>query len=154
MSPSTDGRMLRRALIAVGAIGITGTSLDLVMERHWDNLEQLIPWPALAALAVAVALIAVRPSASRLRIARVLCLAVCLLALVGVWRHVTANYEAAPLDFRFAARWDAISEPVRWWLAATKTVGPSPPLAPGVLAQAALALLAAAHRHPVSVRAN
>ena len=69
-------------------------------------------------------------------------------AFLGIWGHVHANYEAAPLDVRYADTWDGLPEVTRWWLAATKTVGPSPPLASGALAQAALCVLLATLRHP------
>jgi hypothetical protein len=41
-----------------------------------------------------------------------------------------------------------MSEGARWWAALSKTVGPAPPIAPGVLAQASLALLLSTIRHP------
>ena len=63
-------------------------------------------------------------------------------------RHVNANYEAGPLDFRFADRWDSLSGWRRWWEALSGGVGPAPPLAAGVLAQAALCVLLATARHP------
>ena len=70
-------------------------------------------------------------------------------AIWGVWEHVYANYDAGVLDFAYADTWDGLTEPTRWWLAVTKTVGPSPPLAPGALAQASLAVLIASLRHPM-----
>ena len=69
----------------------------------------------------------------------------------GIFEHVKANYDAGPLDRRYAARWETMSEPSRWWTAASGGVGPSPPLAPAVMAQAALCLaLATAGRRPVA----
>jgi hypothetical protein len=35
---------------------ILATAFELAIERHWNNLEQLIPWLALAVLAVATVL--------------------------------------------------------------------------------------------------
>ncbi len=61
----------------------------------------------------------------------------------GVYFHVHGNYEAGPLDRVFGARWETMSVLSRWWESASGGVGPSPPLAPGAMATAALALLAA-----------
>ena len=44
--------------------------------------------------------------------------------------------------------WEGMSTLSRWWLAARKGVGPSPPLAPGALAQAGFCVLLATVRHP------
>jgi hypothetical protein len=71
-----------------------------------------------------------------------------LASLWGIFEHVEANYDAAPLDFNYANTWDTLPETTRWWLALSKSVGPSPPLAPGALAQAGLCVLLASLRHP------
>jgi hypothetical protein len=56
--------------------------------------------------------------------------------------------RGGPLDFHYTASWPTTPEPIRWLLAATDTVGPSPTLAPMALAFIALALLFATLRHP------
>ena len=63
-----------------------------------------------------------------------------------------ANYEAGPLDQRYTATWESLPAAARWWAAASMTVGPAPPIAPGVLGQAALALLLSTARHPALAR--
>jgi hypothetical protein len=68
--------------------------------------------------------------------------------VVGVLIHVNANLEAAPLDRKFKDGWDARPFIEQLWLAATGQVGPAPALAPGALAQTALAVLLATVRHP------
>ena len=83
-----------------------------------------------------------------MRLARILAGAVLICAVWGIWEHVYANYDAGPLDFRYADRWESLTEMSRWWLAVSKTVGPSPPLAAGALAQASLCVLLATLRHP------
>ena len=45
-----------------------------------------------------------------------------------------------------------MTAPSKWWAAASPSVGPSPTLAPGVLAQAALCVLCAALGHPAFTR--
>jgi hypothetical protein len=132
----------RRSLLALTLIGMLATAFELATESHWNDFQQLIPWFALAVLAVALVLTAVRRRGAQL-LARILILAVLGASTYGVYDHVMANYNAGPLDYRYADTWDSLSSGQRFWYAATKQVGPSPPLAPGVLAQTALLLLIA-----------
>ena len=74
---------------------------------------------------------------------RVLALVVLGASIYGVVEHVLVNLGSGALDQRFANSWDGLSLLQRLWLAATKIVGPAPPLAPGVLGQTALLLLLA-----------
>jgi hypothetical protein len=83
-----------------------------------------------------------------MRVVRGLALAVVLTSAFGIFEHTLANYDAAPLDFRYTDRWATMSTTSKWWTAASQTVGPSPTLAPGVLAQSALCLLFATVGHP------
>ena len=134
--------LVRGGLLALTVIGILATAFELITERHWNGLEQMIPWFALAVLAVAVVL-AVLPGRGAQLLARVLALVVLGASVYGVLDHITVNYNSGPLDQHFADTWESMSATQRWWHAATKQVGPSPPLAPGVLAQTALLLLLA-----------
>ena len=131
---------VRRSLFALTLVGILATAFELATEHHWNGLEQLIPWFALAVLAVAVVL-TVLPSRSAQILARVLVLLVLGASIYGVCDHIAVNYNSGPLDYRFAETWDSLSAAQRLWYAFTKHVGPSPPLAPAVLAQTALLLL-------------
>ena len=79
---------------------------------------------------------------------RAIVVAVFVAAAFGVFEHIDANYDAGPLDFRYSAKWETMSTADRWWTAATNGVGPSPPLTPAVLAQAALCLGLATIQHP------
>ena len=150
MTTSADGAasVLRRGLLWVAAITCVGIAVELAVDRHWTQPTQLVAWAALAVSAVAIVLVAAARSAAPVRLGRVLAVVVMLSALLGVWEHVESNYDAGDLDFEYASSWETLSEPMRWWLAATKTVGPSPPLAPGALAQASLCVLLATLRHP------
>jgi hypothetical protein len=91
----------------------------------------------------AALVLAVLPGRGAQLLATVLVLLVLGASLYGVVDHVTVNYNSGPLDQRFADTWESLSATQRWWYAATKEVGPSPPLAPGMLAQTALLLLLA-----------
>jgi hypothetical protein len=139
--------LLRRCLIGLAALGGIGTALELGLLRHWNSLLEWIPWISLAILGLAVGLL-VRPGRRRVQLARGLALAVAASGLIGVLVHIRENYEAAPLDFQFTTSWPTTPEPIRWLLAATDTVGPSPTFAPAALAFVALALVFATLRHP------
>ncbi|HEV8547097.1 MAG TPA: hypothetical protein VGQ64_12445 [Candidatus Limnocylindrales bacterium] len=149
---SAEGRstvdVLRRALIGLVAIAAAGTGLELVLLRHWDNALEWIPFAALVVLGLAVVVLAVRPGRRAVRFVRILAVLVAIVGAIGVFIHVRSNYETAPLDFRYTDSWPTTAEPIRWLLAATDTVGPSPTLAPAAITFAAIALLAATLRHP------
>lgn len=113
--------------------------------------ELVIPFATLGVLAVAIVLVARRPNPRSLMAARAMTTAALVTSAIGVFIHVRANHEAAPLDFRYTDSWPTTPEPIRWLLAATDTVGPSPTLAPAAIAFMALALLVATIRHPNSV---
>ncbi len=134
--------LVRRGLLALTMIGIAATAFELASERHWNGLEQLIPWLALALLVVATVLVLL-PGDRGTTAARVLALAVLAASAYGVMEHVLVNLHAGQLDQRFADTWDSLPFVQRILYAATKTVGPAPVLAPGVLAQVALLLLLA-----------
>ena len=134
---------LRRALLALAGAGIAGTTIELAMIRHWTSTDQLIPWFALVVLALACVGVVVHPTSSTIRAARVVAAVVTAAALFGVYEHIHANYEAGPLDYRYADTWDGMSELSRWWTAASGGVGPSPVLAPLLMAQAAVCLVLA-----------
>lgn len=134
--------LVRRGLIALTVISILSAAFELAAERHWNGVEQLVPWLALAVLAVATAPFLL-PGERGTTITRVLALIVLGASLYGVVDHVLVNFHAGELDQRFADTWDSLPLLLRMWYAVTKTVGPAPTLAPGVLGQAALLLLLA-----------
>jgi hypothetical protein len=134
--------LVRRGLVALTVIGILAAAFELAADRHWNGLEQLIPWAALGVLAVATAL-ALVPGGRGVTSARVLALLVLGASIYGVVDHMLVNFDSGALDQRYADTWDALPLVERWWYAATKTVGPTPTLAPGVLGQSALLLLLA-----------
>jgi hypothetical protein len=141
--------LLRRSLIGLAVLGGFGTALELGLLRHWTSALAVVPWISLALLALAATLLVVRPRRRRVQIARGLAAVVAASGLIGVLVHIRENYEAAPLDFHYTATWPTTPEPIRWLLAATDTVGPTPTLAPASLAFVAMALLFATLRHPV-----
>jgi hypothetical protein len=137
------GPFFRAALSVLAAVILAGTATELAIDRHWQDVEQLIPWGCLVVAGAALALLSARPSPRRVWLSRGLATLVLVFAAVGVWRHVAANYDTAPLDQEFEARWGQMPELQRWWAASSGAVGPAPPLAPGVLGQAAVCILLA-----------
>jgi hypothetical protein len=133
-------QLLRISLAALTALGIAGTAFELATLQHWNGAMQLVPWVALAVLVAALALHVGSP---RTHLVRGLVLLVLATSLFGVMEHALVNYDAGPLDQRFTGTWDTLSVWLRWWYAITRTVGPAPTLAPGMLGQAAATLLLA-----------
>jgi len=138
---------VRRGLVVLTVVGIIAAAFELATERHWNGVEQLIPWIALAVLSVAVGLLFV-PAGRGVAAARVLAVLVLAASAYGVLDHVLVNYGSGPLDQRFSDSWDTLPALQQWWLAVTKAVGPAPTLAPGVLGQSALLLVLASVGRP------
>jgi hypothetical protein len=134
-------QLLRGSLTGLTALGIVGTAFELATLQHWNGVMQLVPWAALVVLTGALALHAGR--SGRTRVVRTLAVLVLGASLFGVLEHALVNYESGPLDQHFADIWDTLSLWLRWWYAITRTVGPAPTLAPGMLGQAAATLILA-----------
>jgi hypothetical protein len=139
--------LVRRALVALTAIGILATAFELATVQHWHDFEQLIPWVALLVLAMATVLVLL-PGRWATAAAWVLALLVLGASTYGVIEHTLVNYESGALDQRFADTWETLPSTQRWGYAITKTVGPSPTLAPGILAQSAVLLFLASLINP------
>ena len=140
--------LLRRCFLALAVVATAGTAVELALSRHWATAVQLIPWYAVGGLALGAVLLIARPRPFAVRAVRLLAVVVVLSALYGIYQHVLANYHAGPLDFRYESKWAAMSAGSRWWAAISESVGPSPTLAPAVMAQAAVCLLLATLGHP------
>ena len=147
-STASTAATLRRALIWLAALGVAGTALELALIRHWNGFIQMIPWISLGVVGAAIVLLVVRPTPAVIRVVRIVAVLVALSAAYGVYEHVLANYHAGPLDFRYSAKWATMSAASRWWTAISETVGPSPALAPLILAWSSLCLFFATIGHP------
>ena len=134
--------LLQAGLVALAVISVGATAFELASERHWNDLEQLIPWAALVVLLVAIVAVLV-PARIGLTASRVLAALVLAASVYGVVDHTVANHDAGELDGRYSAVWEDLPVAQQWWYAVTKTVGPAPTLAPGVLGQASLLVLLA-----------
>jgi hypothetical protein len=145
MEPTAEQTVarLRVGLLTLAALIAFGLAVELAMERHWTKPTQWIAWVALVGILASAAMVRWWRSARAREIARALALLVVISAALGVIQHVAGNYDAAPLDFRYSDTWDGLPESTRWWLAISKSVGPSPVLAPGALAVAGFCVLLA-----------
>jgi hypothetical protein len=143
--------LLRRGVYLLAGSGIAGTTVELLLLRHWQTTTQLIVWPALVTLVIGLAWLVLRPSGRVVRSVRWLAAAIVVVSVVGVALHVVENLAAGPLDRHFAAAWDTMAPVAQWWEAVTGGVGPAPVLAPGALAEISLALLLATVRHPATL---
>ncbi|MGN9780335.1 hypothetical protein ACTMTF_02830 [Nonomuraea sp. ZG12] len=143
ISVKMDAALMRRALAALTAIGIFGAAFELFAERHWRSPQQLVPWVAVTLLAVAVLLLLLKESPGVTRTIRVIAGLVLLASAFGVYAHVAANFTMGSFDQSLDETWAGLSVVTQYWYALTKSVGSAPPLAPGMLAQAALLVLLA-----------
>ena len=134
---------LRGTLFLLAGVGTIGTAAELALDRHWHDVWQLLPWVALGGIVLALMALLFCRTPATVWLARTCAAVAIAMAVVGVWRHADANYEAAPLDFRYADRWETMSGSERWLEVVKGSVGPSPMLASGVLLYIGVALGAA-----------
>jgi hypothetical protein len=130
---------MRIGLMALAALGLVGTTIELVFIAHWSGSQWLV-WPVLLVLAMGLGILVARPGRRGLAVVRGIAVAALVFSLVGVWFHIQENLGAGPLDRHYADTWDTLAPVQQWWLAISEGVGPAPTLAPGSLAEIALAL--------------
>jgi hypothetical protein len=135
--------MHQRAFHILGALIVLGTALELATERHWKADNQYFAWIFLGLVASAVVLGSFPPSPLALGATRMLSGVTIAGSLFGIFEHIKANYDAIPLDYRYTKKWTTMSTVSKVWTAVTKSAGPSPVLAPGILALAATCMLLA-----------
>jgi hypothetical protein len=133
-----NAALVKRALAGLTLIAVLGAGFELAAERHWRNGAQLVPWLALTLLILGVVLLLIDRAYGTVR---VLAAVVMVASAFGVLAHVSANMTVGS----FSGALDGVPAIGQWWQAFTKSVGEAPPLAPGMLAQAALLLLLATY---------
>jgi hypothetical protein len=141
----TLGRM-RRLLLAILLLGMTGTAVELLLLDHDEDFTQLIPL-VLLVLGGGVALwnAGVRSRGSVLAIHVVMALFVGS-GLLGVYFHYAANVE-------FQHEIDpALSGMALWWTALRAKTPPA--IAPGTMVLLGLLGFAYAYRQPAVARRN
>ncbi len=141
--------VLRTSLLALAAVGIIATAVELATLRHWTTTTQLIPWIVLGVLAIGVGTLAVCRSRRMIQFVRLIACIAAVGGLYGLYIHVQSNYDAAILDYHYTDRWPTMSLASKVWAAGTGQVGPSPVMAPAVLSQVGICLALATFRHPL-----
>lgn len=135
-----NGRIPRRLVLALLAIGLLGLGTELVLLRHYEAGFQLVPLTLIAAALLVIGWHAVTGSAASVRVLQVLMTMFLLAGAVGVMLHFRANVEFQteldPSQGRWALFMNAIHAKV------------PPALAPGAMAQLGLLGLLFAFRHP------
>jgi uncharacterized membrane protein YcjF (UPF0283 family) len=98
MSEQTQGvahggrESIHWALMILTALGLTGTAIQLAMERHWSGPWQIPPWVALLGTAAALIVLLVSTGRLAVMLARAMAAIVLIVSLVGFWQHFASNY--------------------------------------------------------------
>jgi hypothetical protein len=130
---------IRRLLLGTLAIGVLGTTGELIFLRHIDEPAQWIPLVFLGGCVPVLIWHAVAPRPGSVRAVQGLMLAFIALGVIGVGLHYDGNVE-----FERELHPDE-----RGWTFIRKTVaGATPVLAPGSMVLLGLVGLAHAYHHP------
>ena len=130
---------IRKLLLAALAVGVIGTTGELILLRHIDKPAQWIPLVFLVAAVPVLIWHAWSPGVGSIRTLQALMLAFIGLGVVGVGLHYDGNVEFQR----------ELNPSERGWTFIRKTVaGATPVLAPGSMVLLGLVGLAHAYRHP------
>lgn len=130
---------IRTVLLASLAIGVIGTTGELILLRHVDKPAQWIPLVFLAGSVPVLIWHAASPGLASVRTLQALMVAFIALGVVGVGLHYDGNVEFQR----------ELNPSERGWTFVRKTVaGATPVLAPGSMVLLGLVGLAHAYRHP------
>lgn len=146
MNDTAEG--LRRGLLALSALGVVGTLVELSVLRHWQTASEPTPWPILILAGLMIQGVWLRPTRRRVSSARWIGLILALAGIYGLVVHVVANMATAPLDGTVGPIWDGLTVWGQVWMASTGGVGPAPPLSAASITPTGLARAPATHRHP------
>jgi len=132
---------IRRLLLASLAVGIMGTTAELILLGHVDSAAQWIPVVALAAAVPLLLWHAARPGPFTVRLIRLLMCAYIVFGVIGVGLHYDGNVEFErelhPKDAGLAFLRHTIA-------------GATPVLAPGSMVLLGLLGIAHTYRHPAA----
>ena len=132
-------RRLRTFLLGLAAFMCLGTIGELVLEEHWEDAIQFLPFVLCGLSFIAIVTVMVRPTRGTLRLMRWIVGITLVGSLFGIFEHVEHNFgfalEIQPNATVSDVFWDALG-------------GANPLLAPGILAFSALLALAASYYHP------
>lgn len=130
---------VRSILLAVLAVGLAGTGIELLLLKHTDGVWQFIPVLLLGAAILLVGWVAASPKRLSLRLLRAM-----------MWLFVLSGIAGLVLHFRGNIMFEQESNPS---IAGTDllhraVMGATPTLAPGTMIQLGLVGLVFLFRHP------
>jgi hypothetical protein len=136
--------VIRRILLCILLIGLTGMGTELLFLQHDEDATQLIPLVLIALGFVAIAWHAAQESSASLGMLQVTMVLFVASGLLGMYLHYRANVEfQREVDPSIAGR------ALFWKAMMAKT---PPALAPGSMSQLGLIGLAYAYRYPLRPR--
>ena len=116
---------LRRLLLGTFAVGVLGTSAELLLLGHFDGWQQIIPLPLLAISVVALIIQLRRPTSAARAAFQALMWFFLISAPVGVGLHFQGNVEFEREMYPDMAGFELIKKTM---------TGATPVLAPGTMA--------------------
>ncbi|MGH9387250.1 MAG: hypothetical protein ACRD2N_23520 [Vicinamibacterales bacterium] len=130
----------RRFVLFILLLGMAGTTTELMLLEHDEDLNQWIPLVVLGAGFVSLGWLAVLPGSAAVSVVRIVAACFILSGIVGVVLHYQANLE-------FQREVDPSLTGWALWQKAIRAKSP-PGLAPGVMVQLGLLSLVYTFRHP------
>lgn len=131
---------LRRFLLAILVLGMTGSGVELLLLGHFDDATQTVPLALIGSTLAVLGWHAARGGSASVRAIQILMVAFVGAGLAGVALHVRASME-------FQREADPSLTGRKLYSKALQAKAP-PALAPGVMLQLGLLGLAFAYRHP------
>ncbi len=138
--------VVRRVLLAILLIGLAGTTTELLLLKHDEDLAQFIPLVLIAIAFVAIAWHEVHRRTASLRLFQITMVLFIAAGILGMYLHYRANVEfQREVDPAIAGR-ELLIKAI--------TAKTPPALAPGSMSQLGLIGLAYAYRYPVRRRSD
>ena len=94
LRPEGEAGGLRAGLLLLVVLGVVGTAFALAFDRHWQSPWQIAPWITLGIISVAWIALVLRQTGATVWLARAVAVLAIAVAVIGVWRHTDANYNA------------------------------------------------------------
>ena len=130
---------LRRALAAIFLMGSLGTAAELALLGHFEHILQRTPLVLIGLGCAVLALVAIRPSSSGVRVLQLTMIAFMVSGIAGIVLHYGSNaeleLELQPEASGFGLFWEAMQ-------------GGTPALAPGTMILLGAVGLTYTYRHP------
>jgi hypothetical protein len=130
---------VRRFLLGVLILGVTGIGIELLLIGHFDDPFQFVPLILLGCGLPALITLAVRPRPVSIRVVQVLMVLFVMSGGAGVALHSRGNAEFELEMYPTLAGWDLVRGTL---------TGATPVLAPGSMSLLGLVGLAVAHTYP------